>query len=59
MVSKSKREREVLVEHCRKLGTPTANETFDAEFEKEINAWVEANVDALEREDSDSEREQR
>ena len=36
--SSSKGKREVLVEHYRKLGTPTANETFDAEFEKEINA---------------------
>ena len=42
MVSISEGEREVLVliEHCRKLGTPTTNETFDAEFEKEINAWA-------------------
>ena len=29
---------EALVEHDRKLGTPTANETFDAEFEGEIKA---------------------
>ena len=28
----------LLVEHDRKLGTPTANETFDAEFEEEIKA---------------------
>lgn len=27
-----------VVEHCRKLGTPTTNEEFDAEFEKETNA---------------------
>ena len=26
--------------------------TFDTEFEKEINSWAEANVDASEREDS-------
>ena len=51
MVSSSKGKREVLVEHHRKLGTPTTNETFDAEFEKKINAWAEANVDASERED--------
>ncbi|MEP5533686.1 hypothetical protein [Ekhidna sp.] len=59
MVSSSKGKREVLVEHYRKLGTPTANETFDAEFEKEINAWAEANVDISETEDSDSEGFQR
>ena len=51
MVGSSKGKREVLVEHYRKLGTPAANETFDAEFEKEINAWAEANVGASERED--------
>ena len=44
MDSSSKGKREVLVEHYRKLGTSTANETFDAEFEKEINAWAEANA---------------
>ena len=54
MVSSSKGKREVLVEHHRKLGTPTTNEMFDAEFEKEIDAWVEANVDASEKEDSGS-----
>ena len=55
MVSSSKGKREVLVEHYRKLGTPTANETFDAEFKrKEINAWAEANVGASEREDRGS-----
>ena len=37
-VSSSKGKREVLVEHYRTLRMPTANETFDAEFEKEINA---------------------
>ena len=46
MVRSSKRKREVLAEHHRKLGTPTTNKTFDAEFEKEINAWAEANADA-------------
>ena len=51
MVSGSKGKREVLAEHYRKLGTPTANETFDAEFDKEINAWTEANVGASERKD--------
>ena len=36
MVSSSKGKGGVLVEHYyRKLGTPTANEIFDAEFEKE------------------------
>ena len=52
MVSCSRGKREVHVELCRKLGTSTANETFDAEFEKETNAWAEAIVDASEREDS-------
>ena len=37
-------EGEVLVEHYRKLGTPTADETFDADFEMGINAWAEANL---------------
>ena len=59
MVSCSKGKREVLAEHHRKPGTPTTNETFDAEFEKEIDAWVEANVDASEKEDSGSEELQR
>ena len=55
MVSSSKgKKREVLVEHYRKQGTPTANETFNAEFEKEMNAWAEANVGASEREDRGS-----
>ena len=58
-VSSLKGEREVLVEHYRKLGTSTANETFDAEFEKEINAWAEANVRASEREDRGSDGLQR
>ena len=49
MVSSLKGEREVLVEHYRTLGTPTANETFDAAFKKEINAWAESNVGASER----------
>ena len=26
--------------------TPTANETFDAEFVRDISAWAEVNVDA-------------
>ena len=46
MVSRSEAEREallqyVLLEHYRKLKTPIANETFDADFEKEIHAWAE------------------
>ena len=59
MVSSSKGKREVLEEHYRKLGTPTANETFDAAFEKEINTWAEANVVASEREDRGSDGFQR
>ena len=54
MVFSSKGNSEVLVEHFRKLGSPTANETFDEEFEKEINAWTEANVGALERQHRNS-----
>ena len=42
----------MLVEYHRKLGTPTTNETFDVELEKEINAWAEENVIASESEDS-------
>ena len=38
-------------EHYRKLGTPAAIDMFIAEFEKDINAWAEADVDASERED--------
>ena len=53
MGSSSKRKRGALVEHYCKLGTPTANETFDAEFDKGINAWAEVNVGASEREDRD------
>ena len=50
MVSSSNGKREALVEHYSKLGMPTTNETLDAEFEREIDAWVEANVDASEME---------
>ena len=50
VVRSLKGKRELLVEHYRKLGTPTTNETLDAEFEKEINAWAEENVDVLEKE---------
>ena len=49
----------VVVEYYRKLGTAAANEAFIAEFEEEINALAEANVDASEREDSCSEGLQR
>ena len=49
----------MFVEHYCKLGTPTAKETFDAEFEKEINAWAEANVGASEREEHGSDGLQR
>ena len=51
--------RDVLVDHSRKLGTPTADETFDAEFDKEINAWAEVNADASDKEGSGSEGLQR
>ena len=49
MVSSSRGEREVLVEHYRKLGT---NNRFDMEFEKEINVWTDENVEESKREDS-------
>ena len=39
-------KRELLVEHSRKLGTPTPDGTSDAAFENEINSWAGANVDA-------------
>ena len=45
----------MIVDHYRKLGTPTVNETLDAEFEKDINAWAEANVVASQREKSGAE----
>ena len=59
MASSSKRKREVLVEHYRKLATPKPNAKFDAEFEKEINAWTEVNVEASKREDISSKELQR
>ena len=34
-----------------KLAKPTANEMFHAELEKELNAWVQANVASSERRD--------
>ena len=51
MVS-SKGKRDLQVEHYRKLGTPKPNTKYDTEFEKEINTWAEANVEASKREDS-------
>ena len=59
MVSSSKGKTDELVAKKRKLGTPIANETFDAKFHKEINAWAEANVGASEREDRGSDELQR
>ena len=38
---------------------PTANDTFDAELEKEINAWADANVGASERKERGSDGLQR
>ena len=51
MVSSLKGKREILVEEYRKLGMPTSNETFDAEFETETNELAVANVGASRRED--------
>ena len=59
MVSSSMGKREVPVEHYREVGTPTDNKTFDAELDKEINSWAEANVGASEREDRGSDGLQR
>ena len=59
MVISSKAKREVLGEHHRKQGTPTANDTFDTESEKTINAWAEAKGGASEREDRGSNGSQR
>lgn len=44
-VSSSKGKKKLRTEHYRKLGTPTANKTFDADFGKEMNAWAGENVD--------------
>ena len=44
--TKGKRGAPLIVEHYRKIATPTANGTLDAGLKKEINAWAEANVDA-------------
>ena len=54
MVGSLEGKRETLVEHYHKLGTPAANERFDAEFEEEISAWAQANIGASEKEDSGS-----
>ena len=59
MVSSSKGKREILVEHYRKLGTPTANEKFDADFEGKTNPWSKANVGASEMKDRGSDGLQR
>ena len=59
VVSSLKGKRDLLLEHYRKLGTPTTNESFDEQFGKETNAWAGANVDAPGRQDSDSEELQR
>lgn len=40
----------VLIEHYRKLGTPTTNEKCDAKFDKEIIARAMEIVDASKRE---------
>lgn len=44
MVGSSKGEKEVLVEHCRELGTLKTNRKFDTAFGKETSEWAEANV---------------
>ena len=54
MVSSSKGKKEVLVEHYSKIGSPKRNAKFDAEFEREINAWAEVDVEASKPEDSSS-----
>lgn len=53
-VSSSKVKRKVRVEHYGTLGTPTTNESFGVDFEKEISPWADENVDASEKKDSGS-----
>ena len=48
IVSRTKTKRQLLVELSPKLETRRAVESFYAEFEKDINAWEEANVRASE-----------
>ena len=43
MVSSSKGGAKVLLEHYRKRGTPTTNDSFDAELEMEISAGAKKN----------------
>ena len=52
-------EEGVLVEHYHKLKTPAGNKTLDADFNKKIHAWVEANESAYEWEDRRSDGVQR
>ena len=49
----------LLVEHYRKLSTPTPNKMLDAEFEKEVITWTEANAGASEKEKRGSDGVQR
>lgn len=49
----------VLVEHYRKLGTPKTKKRSDTEFEKGIDAWARANVEASKREDCSPKKSQK
>ena len=49
MIPRSKGEREVRVEHYRKLGIPKTIKRLDKQKEKGIKAWVEANVEVSTR----------
>lgn len=54
IVACSRGERRYWQGNRENWGAPTANERFDAEFEKKVSAWAAANVDASTREDRGS-----
>lgn len=47
------------IKHDRKPDTSKTNEKFDTEFDRQINAWAEAHIEASKREGSRSEELQR
>lgn len=59
IVNSSRGKGEILVEHYRKVGTPTANAWLNAEFENKFDALVEANMGTLEKEYRGSDRSQK
>lgn len=50
----SRGKKEGVAEHDKTPGTPTTNERFYKEFEEEIDAWAEANVEESRRSSSGS-----